>query len=135
MKRKVLAHEIATNGYDIRYKCPTCGLNFVAVMPNINFCSSCGQELDWGIITKTNAEYKQSFFSSDDKGREKMLNELNRLNSQIEENKQYVMELSENTKLEILKSNIQYYLDNGYTKEDLINLKYFTKGDFEKCIK
>lgn len=134
MKRKVLAHEIASTGYGIRYKCPTCGAHFVSTIPDVKFCSSCGQELDWGIIIKCNAEYKDVYFSSDNETKEKLLKELNKLNSQIEQDKQYTMELTEKTKLEILKTNMQYYLDMGYTKDDLINRKYFTKEEIEKCI-
>lgn len=134
MKRKVLAHELASTGYGIRYKCPKCDMPFVSTIPDVKFCSSCGQELDWGVIIKCNAEYKDVYFSSDDETKEKLLKELNKLNLQIEEDKQYNMELTEKTKLEILKTNVQYYLDMGYTKENLIELKYFTKDEIEKCI-
>lgn len=97
------------------------------------FCPCCGQEIDWGVIIRANEEWKQKFLKTLDKPEEKqkLLDELDTLNTHAEVDTRYEMRQTEATKRAIIKSNISYYLGNGWTKEQLIEKGFFKPEDFD----
>ena len=96
-------------------------------------CPCCGQEIDWGVIVRANEEWKQKFLKTLDKPKEKqkLLDELDALNTHAEVDTRYEMRQTEATKRAITKSNISYYLGNGWTKEQLIEKGFFKPEDFD----
>lgn len=96
-------------------------------------CPCCGQEIDWGVIIRANEEWKQKFLKTLDKPEEKqkLLDELDALNTHAEVDTRYEMRQTEATKRAIIKSNISYYLGNGWTKEELIEQGFFKPEDFD----
>lgn len=133
MKLKPKAYSVGTCGYEILYKCAKCAYPFTVVNDSWHFCPCCGQEIDWGIIVRANEEWKQKFLNVLDKSEEKqkLLDELDKVNSTIKDNSRYGMKMTTTTKHAITKSNISYYLGNGWTKEELIEKGFFKAEDFD----
>ena len=120
MKLKPKAYSMGTCGYEILYKCAKCAYPFTVANDSWHFCPCCGQEIDWGVIIQANEEWKQ-----------KLLDELDALNTHAEVDTRYEMRQTEATKRAIIKSNISYYLGNGWTKEQLIENGFFKQEDFD----
>ena len=120
MKLKPKAYSMGCGGYEIVYKCAKCAYPFTVANDNWHFCPCCGQEIDWGVIVRANEEWKQ-----------KLLDELDELNTHAEVDTRYEMRQTEATKRAIMKSNISYYLGNGWTKEQLIEKGFFKQEDFD----
>ena len=133
MKLKPKAYSMGTCGYEILYKCAKCAYPFTVANDNWHFCPCCGQEIDWGVIVRANEEWKQKFLNVLDKPEEKqkLLDELDKLNTHAEVDTQYEMCQTEATKRAIIKLNISYYLGNGWTKEQLIENGFFKQEDFD----
>lgn len=133
MKLKPKAYSMETCGYEILYKCAKCAYPFTVANDSWHFCPCCGQEIDWGIIVRANEEWKQKFLNVLDKSEEKqkLLDELDKVNSTIKDNSRYEMKMTTTTKRAITKSNISYYLGNGWTKEELIEKGFFKAEDFD----
>lgn len=133
MKLKPKAYSVGTRGYEILYKCAKCAYPFNLASDSWHFCPCCGQEIDWGVIVTANEEWKQMFLKALDKPEEKqkLLDELNALNTYAEVDARYKMYQTEATKRAIKRSNISYYLGNGWTKEELIETGFFKAEDFD----
>lgn len=133
MKLKPKAYSMGTCGYEILYKCAKCAYPFTVANDSWHFCPCCGQEIDWGVIVRANEEWKQKFLKVLDKPEEKqkLLDELDALNIHAEVDTRYEMRQTEATKRAIMKSNISYYLGNGWTKEQLIEKGFFKPEDFD----
>lgn len=133
MKLKPKACSMGTCGYEILYKCAKCSYPFTVANDSWRFCPCCGQEIDWGVIVRANEEWKQKFLNVLDKSEEKqkLLDELDKVNSTIKDNSHYEMTMTAATKRAITKSNISYYLGNGWTKEELIEKGFFKAEDFD----
>lgn len=131
-KKKPLPYSMGCGGYTILYKCPKCEMKFNLATPDWNFCPHCGQPLDWSVIVRANEEWRKEFCEhiDDDAYKQKMLDEVNSLNQTITDGRQYSMKQTPATRKAILRSNIQYYLGNGWTKEELIKQGRFTEEDF-----
>jgi hypothetical protein len=102
-----------------------------------HFCPCCGQEIDWGVIVTANEEWRVRFLSVMDNAKLKasLLNELDCLNCTIKDGTRYQMKMTDTTKRAIIKSNILYYLGNGWTKEELIEQGLFKEEDFNDVAK
>lgn len=133
MKIKPIPYSLGCAGYELMYKCPKCDGRFNLGSPDWHYCPYCGQELDWGVITTVNEEWKRKFLDVLDNPKHKaqMLRIIEELNSTITDSRQYKMQVTDATKRAITKSNISYYLSNGWTKDELIKRGFFTKEDFD----
>lgn len=133
MKLKPKVYSMGTCGHEILYKCAKCAYPFIVANDSWRFCPCCGQEIDWGVIVRANEEWKQKFLNVLDKPEEKqkLLDELDKVNSTIKDNSRYEMKMTTATKRAIMKSNISYYLGNGWTKEELIEKGFFKAEDFD----
>lgn len=133
MKLKPKVYSMGTCGYEILYKCAKCSYPFNLASDHWRFCPCCGQEIDWGVIVTANEEWKQKFLNAFDKPEEKqkLLDELDKLNTHVEVDTRYEMRQTEATKRAIKQSNIRYYLGNGWTKEQLIENGFFKPEDFD----
>lgn len=133
MKIKPIPYSLSCAGYELIYKCPKCDRRFNLGSPDWHYCPYCGQELDWGIITTVNEEWKCKFLDVLDNPKHKaqMLRIIEELNSTITDGRQYKMQVTDATRRAITKSNISYYLSNGWTKDELIKRGFFTKEDFD----
>lgn len=133
MKLKPKAYSMVCGGYEIVYKCAKCAYPFTVANDSWHFCPCCGQEIDWGVVVSANEEWKQRFLSVLDNSESKaaLLNELDAINDTLKEDVRHQMKTTEATKRAITKSNISYYLGNGWTKEALIEKGFFKKEDFD----
>jgi hypothetical protein len=124
-------------GYDILYKCAKCEYSFAMADDSWHFCPCCGQEIDWGVVVTANEEWRVRFLSVMDNAKSKasLLNELDCLNYTIEDGTRHQMKMTDATKRAIIKSNILYYLGNGWTKEALIEEGFFKEEDFNYVAK
>ena len=134
MKLKPKAYSMSSTGYEITYNCAKCGFKFNMANRDWHYCPKCGVEIDWGVITTANEEYRQLFLSVSDDTKERyaLLSALDMCNATITDGFRRAMKQTEDTKKAIVKSNIDYYLGIGWTKEELINKNFFTKKDFEE---
>lgn len=100
-------------------------------------CPCCGQEIDWGVVVTANEEWRVRFLSVMDNAKSKasLLNELDCLNYTIKDGTRHQMKMTDATKRAIIKSNISYYLGNGWTKEALIEEGFFKEEDFNDVAK
>lgn len=137
MKLKPKAYSMDCGGYDILYKCAKCEYPFAMADDSWHFCPCCGQEIDWGVIVTANEEWRVRFLSVMDNAKSKasLLNELDCLNYTIEDGARHQMKMTDATKRAIIKSNISYYLGNGWTKETLIEKGFFKEEDFDNVAK
>lgn len=131
MKLKPKPYSMGCCGYDILYKCAKCSFQFNLANEDWRFCPHCGQEIDWGVVVRANEEWKQLFLDTleDEKAKQKLLDELDVVNRALKSNKRHAMQSTEATKKAILKSNLRYYLNEGWTKEQLIDAGFFTKEE------
>lgn len=120
-------------GYEILYKCPSCDMAFNVANNDWHFCPKCGQPLDWGVITTANEEWQQRYieFIYNSEEKKKMLAELDHINQTLPEDIRHEMEVTPETHKQILKSNINYYLGQGWTKKELIRDGFYTEEDFK----
>lgn len=134
MKLKPKPYSMSSTGHEITYKCANCGFKFNMANRDCHYCPKCSVEIDWGVITTANEEYRQLFLSvlDDTKKRYALLSALDMCNATITDGFRRAMEQTEDTKKAIVMSNIDYYLGIGWTKEELINKNFFTKKDFEE---
>lgn len=144
MRRKIskpYPYSITPCGYTITYKCRECGQEFPMRNDKYHYCYKCGVKLDWGVVLKANAEWKGKFSEVvrgemlpdghfDYTERDKMLEDLDKVNQTIEDGVPREMEYTENTRRAVIKSNINYYLGQGWTREELINKRFFSEEDF-----
>jgi len=124
MKTKPKAYSMGVGGFEIIYRCGNKGCDFTFNMANSqwNYCPCCGKEIDWGVVVEANEEWKQKFLSvmEDKEKLADLLKELDTLNLTIKDGYRRKMNTTKATKTAIRKSNAQYYLGIGWTKEDLL---------------
>lgn len=118
--------------YQIIYKCGKCGDVFNMARDGFDYCPHCGSKIDWGVIWKVNEEWRSKYVSADSAHRRELEAEIDAVNETITDGKKKRMKFTPLTKQAITKSNIQYYLGNGWSKEELIKEGCFTKEDFEE---
>lgn len=135
MKVKPLAYSMGCSGYEILYKCPNsiCGMKFNMANEDWHFCPKCGQALDWGVVVTANEEFRELFLKSmyDEQAKQLVLCTLDQLNMTLPVDERHAMQQTDATKRAITKSNISYYLGNGWTKKELIARGFFKPEDFE----
>lgn len=86
-----------------------------------------------GVIWKVNEEWRSKYVSADSAHRRELEAEIDAVNETITDGEKKRMKFTPATKQAITKSNIQYYLGNGWQKEELIKNGFFTKEDFEEA--
>lgn len=145
MKKKIskpYPYSMTNGGYEITYKCRECGCKFPVRNDNYHYCYNCGVKLDWGVVLKANAEWREQFLDvvygemmSDEHfdytEKDKMLEDLDKVNQTITDGIPREMEYTENIRRAVIKSDIGYYLGQGWTREELIEKKFFTEEDFK----
>lgn len=135
MTRKAIkpkAYSLGCSSYQVIYRCGKCGDVFNMARDGFDYCPHCGSKIDWGVIWKVNEEWRSEYISADYEDRKKLCAELDLRNKTITDGKKRVMEYTLATQKAITRSNIGYYLGQGWTKEELIKKAFFTKEDFEE---
>ena len=143
-KIKPKVYGLCCSGYDLMYRCGNCGRVFNVVDDNFNYCPNCGKQIDWGVIITVNEEWKNRYIKAtncyfDKEGKwhseheeaVSMRDQINDYNDHITDGLKREMPQTEATKKAIIKSNIKYYIGNGWTKEELIQRGFFKEEDFE----
>lgn len=136
MPRKAIkpkASRISDWGYQVLYACGACGYKFdLADSDGYDYCPHCGSKIDWGVIWEVNEEWRSKYISADYDDRRELCAELDRLNKKITDGGKREMEYTLATQKAITRSNIEYYLSRGASKETLIKDGFFTEKDFEE---
>lgn len=134
MPRKVIkpiVSRISDWGYDVIYKCGKCGYVFAMAHDGYDYCPHCGSKIDWGVISEVNEEWRHAYMRADNVRRELMKKQIEEYNQMITDGEKKCMEYTDATRRAVTKSNINYYLSQGWTKEELIKSKFFTEKEFE----
>lgn len=128
---KPKASRISDWGYQVLYVCGSCGYKFdLADSDGYDYCPHCGSKIDWGVIWGVNEEWRSRYISADYDDRRELCAELDKLNKKITDGEKREMEYTLATQKAITRSNIEYYLSRGASKETLIKNGFFTKEDF-----
>lgn len=131
MMIKPKVYSMMSCGYDLMYKCGKCKYTFNMAHDGFDYCPHCGNKIDWGVIITVNEEWKNEFFDALDTSKEKeMKDEIDRLNTYITDGKRRAMPKTQATKEAILRSNMHYYLGQGWTKAELVKQGFFKEEDF-----
>ena len=136
MPRKAIKPKMYSMGcasYQIIYKCGKCGYAFNMAHDGFDYCPHCGSKIDWGVIWDVNEEWRAEYYRADSARRQELQAEIDAVNETITDGEKKRMKFTPATKRAITKSNIQYYLGIGWTKEELIKEAFFTEEDFEKA--
>ena len=131
---KPKVYSLYTSGYDLMYKCGSCGRVFNIVDSKFKFCPTCGKPIDWGVVYTVNEEWKNEYCRAldvDKKKQHAMERFIDDLNLHITDGEKKQLPQTQATKNAILVSNINYYLGNGWTREELIKRGFYTEKDFE----
>lgn len=128
---KPVVSRISDWGYQIIYKCGKCGYGFAMAHDGYDYCPHCGSKIDWGVMWEANEEWRHAYMSADNVKRELMKKQIEEYNQTITDGEKRVMEYTDATRRAVTKSNINYYLGQGWSKEDLIKKAFFTEKDFE----
>ena len=96
-----------------------------------DYCPHCGSKIDWGVMWEANEEWRHAYMSADNIRRELMKKQIEEYNQTITDGEKRVMEYTDATRRAVTKSNINYYLGQGWSKEELIKKAFFTEKDFE----
>lgn len=131
---KPKVYSLCSGGYDLMYKCGSCGRVFNIVDSQFRFCPTCGKPIDWGVVYTVNEEWKNEYCRAldvDKKKQHKMERFIDDLNLHITDGEKKQLPQTQATKNAILVSNINYYLGSGWTREQLIRRGFYTEKDFE----
>ena len=131
---KPKVYSLCSCGYDLMYKCGSCNRVFNIVDSKFRFCPTCGKPIDWGVVYTVNEEWKNEYCRAldvDKKKQHAMERFIDDLNLRITDGEKKQLRQTQATKNAILVSNINYYLGNGWTREQLINQRFYTEKDFE----
>ena len=131
---KPKVYSLCSCGYTLMYKCGSCGRVFNIVDSKFKFCPTCGKPIDWGVVYTVNEEWKNEYcraLNVDKKKQHEMERFIDDLNLHITDNEKKQLPQTQATKNAILVSNINYYLGNGWTREQLINKGFYTEKDFK----
>ena len=124
-------------GYGLIYSCGKCGREFAMVDSSFFYCPTCGAKIDWGVVTRSNAEwlhkYRTAMLGHQDSVIEELKCQLARWNDMIDDGVKREMPVTDLTRKEILTNNIDYYMNQGWGKLELIEKGFFTEEDFEFC--
>ena len=134
MSRKVIKPKMYSLGcasYQVIYRCGKCGYAFNMAHDGFDYCPHCGSIIDWGVIWHVNEEWRSEYICADYNRRRELEAEIDTINETITDGEKKRMKFTSATKQAITKSNIEYYLGQGWTKEELIKSKFFTEKEFE----
>lgn len=124
---------LGCSSYQVIYKCGKCGYTFNMAHDGYDYCPHCGSKIDWGVIWKVNEEYSSEYIGADSAHRRELEAEIDLVNESITDGEKRRMTFTLGTRRAITKSNIEYYLGQGWTKEELIKKAFFTEKDFEEA--
>ena len=134
MPRKAIKPKMSSLGcssYQVIYKCGKCGYGFNMAHDGFDYCPHCGSKIDWGVVWHVNEEWRSEYICADYNRRQELNAEIDIVNETITDGEKKRMKFTLATKQAITKSNIQYYLSQGWPKEELIKKAFFTEKDFE----
>jgi hypothetical protein len=134
MPRKAIKPKMSSLGcssYQVIYKCGKCGYGFNMAHDGFDYCPHCGSKIDWGVVWHVNEEWRSEYICADYNRRQELNAEIDIVNETITDGEKKRMKFTLATKQAITKSNIQYYLSQGWPKEELIKSKFFTEKEFE----
>nr|DAE47500.1 MAG TPA: nin one binding protein [Caudoviricetes sp.] len=134
MKKEIKpkVYSLCSCGYDLIYKCGKCEYTFNMAHNGFDYCPHCGSKIDWGVIITVNEEWKSEFLNNLETPKEnQMKEEIDRFNLTITDGQRRILKQTQATRNAIIKSNIQYYLGIGWSKEELIKKGFFKEGDFD----
>ena len=80
---------------------------------------------------EANEAWRHAYMRSDDIRRELMKKQIEEYNQMITDGEKRMMEYTDATRRAVTKSNISYYLSQGWSKEELIKKAFFTEKEFE----
>lgn len=136
MPRKAIKpkmYSLGCSSYQVIYRCGKCGDVFNMARDGFDYCPHCGSKIDWGVIWKVNEEWRSEYICADSAHRRELEAGIDLVNESITDGEKRCMAFTIGTKRAITKSNIEYYLGQGWTKEELIKKAFFTKEDFEEA--
>lgn len=136
MPRKAIKPKMYSLGcasYQVIYRCGKCGYAFNMAHDGYDYCPHCGSKIDWGVIWKVNEEWRSEYICANYHRRQELNAEIDLVNESITDGEKKRMKFTPATKQAITKSNIEYYLGQGWSKEELIKNKFFTEKDFEEA--
>lgn len=125
-------YSFGCSSYQIIYRCGKCGYTFNMAHDGYDYCPHCGSKIDWGVIWEVNEEWRSKYICADYDRRQELKAEIDAFNETITDGEKKRMKFTPATKQAITKSNIEYYLGQGWTKEELIKSKFFTEEDFKE---
>lgn len=134
MSRKAIKPKMYSLGcasYQVIYRCGKCGYAFNMAHDGFDYCPHCSSKIDWGVIWHVNEEWRSEYICADSAHRRELEAEIDAINETITDSEKKRMKSTSATKQAITKSNIEYYLGQGWTKEELIKSKFFTEKEFE----
>lgn len=123
-------YSICCGGYELMYRCGKCKYTFNMAHNGFDFCPHCGNKIDWGVVVECNEEWKKEYLDGDLEKRKEMKDFIDKVNLTITDGERRAMKKTEATKKAIIESNIRYYINQGWTKEELISKGFFTESDF-----
>lgn len=123
--------------YTLEYICGSCGAVFdTHISKDYNYCPYCGKPIDWGIIETVNEEWAQEYLSAlafqDDKRLNRLYKIIDNINNSLPEDQRTNLVKTPLTKQTILENNINHYLKEGWTEEELIEQGFFTREQLDK---
>lgn len=136
MPRKAIKPKMYSLGcasYQVIYRCGKCGYAFNMAHDGYDYCPHCGSKIDWGVIWEVNEEWRSEYICANYHRRQELNAEIDLVNESITDGEKKRMKFTPATKQAITKSNIEYYLGQGWSKEELIKNKFFTEKDFEEA--
>lgn len=124
-------YSICCGGYTLMYKCGKCNYTFNMAHNGFDYCPHCGNKIDWGVVIECNEEWKSEYLDGNLEKQKEMKDLIDKVNLTITDGERKVMKKTQATKNAIICSNINYYVNQGWTKEELITKGFFTEDDFK----
>lgn len=121
---------ICCGEYTLMYQCGKCKYTFNMAHNGFDYCPHCGSKIDWGVVIECNEEWKNEYLDGDLEKRKEMREFMDKVNLIFKDGERRAMKKTQATKDAIIRANINYYITQGWTKEQLITKGFFTKEDF-----
>lgn len=128
---KPKVYGLGYGGYNLIYKCGKCEYGFNMAHEGFDYCPHCGNKIDWGVIVEVNAEWKEDYLDATRDKQKEMRAFIDKINKGFDDGERRVMPKTDKTREEIIRKNISYYLNSGWSKSQLLNEGFFTEKDFE----
>lgn len=82
-------------------------------------------------MIECNEEWKNEYLDGNIEKQKEMREFMDKVNLLFKDGERRVMKKTQATKDAIIRANINYYVTQGWTKEELIIKGFFTKEDFD----